>query len=411
MINYFKALSIIFNNMNKHFQIIKIKNNYLSETLYQINSNDIYSDKNIPSFNNSAMDGYAVKQEILTKNIDKNQQITVVEKIKAGDNISTKKFDKNNAVAIMTGAKIPREFDTVIKLEDVKNSDNNYIIPIRHIKKGDNIRFIAEDFKKKDLLIKKCTRLDYNNIITLATCGIIKLNTLTAPNFFLISTGNEISDIKTNFNSECLIYNSSAPYLITLFKSMFFDLIYLGISNDDIYIFLEKLRKMLVVTYINVFITTGAISKGIYDFIPNILKKIGIKIIFHFVNIKPGKPILFAMYKSHVFFFCLPGNIISSIVGFRFFIHPFIKHFFKQDLEKPIKAKLFNDPIKKIKKDTFLKGYCYINNSILKVKILKNQESFKIKPLLNSNCFVFLKKNDIIRKNSLVSIYLYKPSY
>lgn len=403
MITYFYAILVMFNSLNKHLLTIKTTNKKISSSLNHITFTNLYANKNIPTFNNSAMDGYVIKYT----NINQNQ-FTIASELKAGDNVNYKIYNKNCAIEIMTGAKIPKGFNTVIKLEDIQRLTNNIILT-KPVKKYSNIRFTGEDFKKNNILIRKCDRINYNTITTLKTFGIDKINIITHPKIFLISTGNEISDTKDNFNKSFLIHNASAPYLLTLFKTLSIDLTYLGLIKDDIHQFLEKLRNILVQHDTTIFITTGAVSKGKYDFIPKTLKKLGIQILFHSVNIKPGKPLLFAKYKTHIYFFCLPGNIISSIIGFRFFIYPFLIYFLKQEFEKPIKAKLLNGLNFKITKQSFYKGYSYLKSGKLYVKILKNQESFKIQPLLHSNCFVFLKKNDIIKKNMFVHIYFYKP--
>lgn len=403
MIDYFKAIRLMFNSLNKHIKKINYSKTSLIDSINNSSYNKIKANKNIPTFKNSAMDGYIIKYACLKKN---NSEFKVLDEIKAGDNYIKKNNNLNTALEIMTGARVPKNFDSVIKIEDITHIKNNKILINNKIKKNQNIRNIGEDFKKKDIIIKQCEKITANKIISLASFGINKITTLKEPNIYIIATGNELTENDYTYNSNFLIYNTSSPYFFAYLKTHFKNFIYLGITKDNIDNFLTKIIRILTCNYFSILITTGGVSKGKYDFIPQILKKIGINIIFHNVNIKPGKPILFAKYKEHVYIFCLPGNPISSIIGLNFFIQPFIDFFINQNLKKPIKAKVINNYKKKYNRYTFLKSFVFFKNSILYVKILKNQESFKVKNLLKANSFVFLKKNDIIKKNILTDIYL-----
>lgn len=403
MIHYFKAIKLLYTSLNKYLFLIANKNLSLLKTLKMYNYNYIYSHINIPSFNNSAMDGYAIKYT--KQNI---QNIKILKKLKAGENPKYFKYKKNYAIKIMTGAKVPSYFNTVIKIEDT-TVNNNCLILHNTFKKGDNIRLIGEDFKKNNLILNKCSILNMNNIMVLSSFGIKNINIIKPPFLFLLATGSEIIDKSKKYNSKFLVYNSSTPYIKMFLQTLGYKIKYLGLIQDNEIKFINKIKNIITLNYFSIIITTGAVSKGDYDFIPKILKKLGIKTIFHSINIKPGKPILTAKYKKHIYFFSLPGNPISSIIGLRFFIYPFINYFLSQHLEIPVNAKLVNNINITIKKTTFLKAYSFINKTKVYVKILKNQESFKIKPLLISNCFVFLKKNDIIKKNKIMNIYFYNP--
>lgn len=404
MIDFFKAIEIILNNIKKYHKNIKIKKKNINKTENNITKNKIVAKINLPSFKNSAMDGFAINYK---QYINKKKKIfKTIKSFKAGENVA--KQNKKYAIKIMTGAKIPKNFDTVVKIEDVKKHKNLIFIN-KKIKKNENVKNIGEDIKKKDIILYNGNNINLNSISILSSLGIEKINIIKKPYFFLISTGNEITNKKHNFNKNFLIHNSSASYIKNFFKSINTKIKCLGNIKDQEFTFINKIKKITNIKYFSTFITTGAVSKGDHDFIPKTLKKLGIKILFHNVNIKPGKPILFAKYKKHIFFFCLPGNPISTIIGIRFFVYQFINYFITQKIEHPLEAILINKPNIKIKKHTFLKGYAFIKNAKIFVKILKQQESFKIKPLLLSNCFVFLKKNDNFLKNKKIKIIFHKP--
>lgn len=165
----------------------------------------------------------------------------------------------------------------------------------------------------------------------------------------------------------------------------------------------------------SIFLTIGAVSTGILDFIPKSLKLIGAKIFFHKVKIKPGKPILFGKINNYLYIFCLPGNPISSVVGIRFFVYPFLRFILGLSFEEPIKAKVvlsldYNINFT-IKKNLFLKGFYYYKDSIIYVRILNEQESFKVNNMLMSNCFIFLKNYNNSNDKNLLDLFFYYPNF
>ena len=152
-------------------------------------------------------------------------------------------------------------------------------------------------------------------------------------------------------------------------------------------------------------ITSGAVSAGKFDFIPNIVKDFSLSNFFKNVAIRPGKPILFAKIKNKPkAIFGLPGNPISSAACFRFFVYPYLMSLLEIDQEKPVKAFLKNSFYKKKVFTRFVKSkISTTKNGRIEVQILKGQESFRIKPFINSNIWVLLpsgkskfKRGDIV---------------
>ena len=173
-------------------------------------------------------------------------------------------------------------------------------------------------------------------------------------------------------------------------------------DNDD-QKFLKKL-KICIKNKIDLIITIGGVSAGRYDFVPNIIKKYKRKFYFKNSKIRPGKPILFSKINSNTAFFGLPGNPVSTVACFRFFVLPYIFKSTKHLGAKPIKAKLLNNFNKNKNFTRFIKGILKISkNGTSEFKILNGQESYKIKPLSDSNAWgqlkdgkSFFKKGDII---------------
>lgn len=392
MINYFKAISIILNQTQKKINFLEKKKINIFDSIYKINIYNLYSNKNIPYFKSSAMDGYAIN----FNNTYINKKIKIKKKVKTGDLIEYKNINKNDSIEITTGSRIPSIFDSVIKIEDTEKKNN--CVYIKNKKQlGSNIKLIGEDFKIGENFLKKGKIINNNDILILSTLGFNYIDILLNPKIFLINTGNEISNKLTKINTK--IANNSGSYIKMYLKKMNIKVNDLGISKDEFKFFIKKIKNIWFKNKIIIFITTGAISKGGTDFIPKLFNYLGINILFKSVNIKPGKPIMFSKYKFNIFFFSLPGNPISTIIGLRFFFTTFIRSLLGQNLENPIiykkKHYITNN------KTHFFKSHTMFNKNKIKTLILNNQESFKVKPMIVTNSFVLL----ISKKNNFYNIY------
>jgi molybdopterin molybdotransferase len=196
---------------------------------------------------------------------------------------------------------------------------------------------------------------------------------------------------------------------LSFFKRLAIDISYYGVSLDLKNDLKFKISNLIKKDEISLVITTGAVSKGKADIIPSILSELDIDIIFHGVSIKPGKPILFANYLNKHYFFCLPGNPISSIIGLRFFVYPFVRYVMGNVLESPLKAFLEEDYVSKRSVDLFLKSFLFFYKNSFYVRIMEDQQSFKVKSFVEANSFVFLRLCDSSKKGDVLNVYFYEP--
>ena len=379
-----------------------------SESLNRVTATNIYLKENYPLADNSSFDGYAIRS-IDTKNLSKSRKklFKILGSIAAGDkpkNLKTKKFQ---TFEIMTGGLIPKGFDTIIPIEKVvfypDKKKPRYIIIDKKIKKLQHIRFKGSDFKKKDLLIKKGTIIQSNHVLAFKTFGIQNIKVKKKPKILFFSSGNEIID------KEKIPYwkirNSNNFYIQSIKENFLFHFSYGGILRDkDEKLFEKKMRK-LIKSQVDIIITSGAVSAGKFDFIPNVVNKFDLSDYFKGVAIRPGKPILFAKIKGkQKAIFGLPGNPISSAACFRFFVYPYLRKLLGVKNEKPIKAMLKKQFTKKRNFTRFLKSKIHTTkNGKIEVEILKGQESFRIQSFLESNIWTLLnsgkskfKKNEIV---------------
>ena len=376
MINYKEAKKILINSK------IKIKDEFIdsSISINRINVLDIYSTVNYPAGTNAAFDGYAINSKDTNKlNKNNSQNFKILKTISAGDNPKLNKVKKYVTVEVMTGALIPKGFDTIIPIEKIIfNSNNKYISINNKIKKNQHIRYAGSDYKKKDLIVKKGIIIQPSHILAFKTLGIEKIKVKKKPNILFFSTGNEISNNKNIVNWK--VRNSNSHYIKSLSNNFLFNFIDGGILRDkDEKLFKKKLDKSIK-SKIDIIITSGAVSAGKHDFVPFIVKKFNLSHFFKGVSIRPGKPILFAKFKNvEKVIFGLPGNPISSSACFRFFVYPYLLNILGVMNEKPFKAKLKNSYSKSKKIIRFVKAKLIsTTDGKLEIQVLKGQESLNL---------------------------------
>mgnify|MGYP001289775882 FL=1 len=358
-------------------------------------SKNIYSPINYPSGDNAAFDGYAINSNH-TRNIKKNlpQKFKIIGLIAAGNKPFKKKIKKFDTVEIMTGGIIPKGFDTVIPIEQIvffpSKKSKKYILINKKIKKHNHVRFAGSDYKKKEIIIKKNTIIQPNHILALKTLGVKNIIVKKKINILFFSTGNEISNNDNIPNWK--VRNSNSHYIKNLSDNFLFNFKDGGILKDNHEKkFKSKISSMLN-SKIDIIITSGAVSAGKFDFVPNAIQSFNLSDYFKSVAIRPGKPILFAKIKSkQKAIFGLPGNPMSSAACFRFFVYPYLENILGLNAEKPIKAILKNNFSKKKNFTRFAKSKLNTTkNGKIEVEVLQGQESFRIKSFVKSNIWALL---------------------
>ena len=370
--------------------IIKIKDESIVSvsSLNRVTSSNIYSKINYPTSDNAAFDGFAINSSD-TKKISKKlpKEFKIIGSIAAGSKPFKKKIKKFDTVEIMTGGVLPKGFDTIIPIEQIifypNKTKKNSILISKKISKNNHVRFKGSDYKKNELVIKKSTIIHPNHILALKTLGIKNIKVKKKLNILFFSTGNEISN--KDIISDWQVRNSNAYYIRSLNNNFLFNFKDGGILRDaHEKVFEDKIKKMIT-SNTDIIITSGAVSAGKFDFVPSVIKTFKLSNYFKSVAIRPGKPVLFAKIKGkQKIIFGLPGNPMSSAACFRFFVYPYISNILGLNSEKPIKAILKRDFVKKKNFTRFAKSKLNTtNNGKIEVEILKGQESFRIKSFLN----------------------------
>ncbi len=378
-----------------------------------VSAQDVLSEVSVPSFPNSAMDGFAVRRAEVTGASETNPvTLQVTGSAVAGDAPTSA---GGGAWEIMTGAPVPEGYDTVVKIEDVVISKKNTqgrpqaISLTTPLADKANIRQAGEDFVPGTSLLNRGALITPFHVMALAAVGQKTIAVAPKPNITVFSTGKEVIDTIDTPLLPGQIRNSNAPYLMAALGALPVQAQYAGVMHDEPAVFEERLQQVLPKT--NIVISTGAVSAGRHDFIPDSLRKLGASILFHKVAIRPGKPILYARFPAGTHYFGLPGNPVSASVGLRFFVVPLLRHLQGMAAEVPIAARLVASSSKKAGFRFFRKARVTASTEgQLQVDSLAGQESFKIHPLLRANCWaVFREDKNSVDAGSLVDVYPLTP--
>jgi len=384
MTDFEEALKIILNNT----KTLDSERIFLDQALNRVLFKDIYAKENIPSFDNSAMDGFALLNEDL---LPLKNALPVKLKIAGEVSAGAKPIPikKGEAVKIYTGAPIPQGADTVIELELTKvNADEVEILAYKE--KGSNIRKIGEDIKKGDLLLESGKVLRGYELGILASHNIVTLDVFRMPRVGIFVTGDEVLDVGEEKTSDAQIRSSNHISIMGLLESMGVKPTFLGIIKDD----KESIKNALNhIEEFDILISTGGVSVSDKDFTKEAVKELGFDVKFHKVAIKPGKPMMFAT-KGDKLFFGLPGNPVSCVINFDIFVRPSIKKMMGyKDIIKPFTRAKLIAPIKRKSSDRleFLRGILNLEQELL-VEALPKQGSHMLTEFRNANCYILVPK-------------------
>ena len=390
MINYQKATKII-NKVSLNLPNEKIS---ISGSLNRVCAKNVLSPSINPLSNNTAFDGFAVlTKETRGLSKKKVKKFKILKTIGAGDDPKISNYQKNSSVEIMTGGIIPKPFDSIIPVEKIKyfpsKQKPTHIVVDFEVKKFSFIRFAGEDYNLNDVVIKMGELVRPKHIMALTTLGIKNLYVKKKPKIIFFGTGDEIVDYKKKNISSWEVRNSNNHYFTASAKSLHYDIIDGGVIKDKEQKKLKEKLKKTLKSDIDIFVTTGAISVGKFDFIPELINKLGFKTYFKGVSIKPGRPImLYKFEKKKKLFFGLPGNPISCAAGFRFFIYPLIRNSLGMVKEKKFKAKLINKYFKRKDFTHFARCLINVNNKgLTELKVLQEQQSHRVKSFVKANCW------------------------
>lgn len=354
----------------------------------RILAEDIYSDIFLPPFDNSAMDGIAIKFNPEIK------EWKVIGEIPAGQ-FNEFKMDENSAVTIMTGGKLPSGCDTVIPVEDIEGNDEQVSLRdgVRFLK-GINIRRQGEDLAKGKVALEKKAKLKAHHIAVAASCGKSKVKVYKRLRIGVLATGDELVDI-SEMPGEDKIRSSNLYSLLSAVREMNMEPVNLGTSGDVKELIYEKMKSGLE-SNLDILVTTGGVSVGKFDYVKEVHEQLGVDVKFWRVKIKPGKPLLFGTYRrgdKTTLVFGLPGNPVSCLVNFTVFVQQNTNFLFCLNKPEKILAVLEDDLKKKDEKRHFMRGfYSYDEQGVYHVKKVGSQSSGNLAEMGRANCLMIVEE-------------------
>jgi molybdopterin molybdotransferase len=280
----------------------------LREARGRVLADDIIAARSLPIFDNSAMDGYAVRAAELPS------RFPVAGMVAAGQ-VMTQTPPPGVAIRIMTGAPMPPGLDVVVIQEDAKLEGSEVELPAAPA--WDNVRRCGEDIAAGDLAVGAGVRLGAGELALLAALGLVEVSVRRTPRVALITTGDELVDLATQ-PLPGQIVDSSSHMLGALVTAVGGAASYFGISKDDPIAMAAMIASAMDH---DIVITTGGVSVGDRDHVRGALKAAGVELELWKVAMKPGKPFSFGM-NGRVPVFGLPGNPVSTFVAFELFVRP-----------------------------------------------------------------------------------------
>ncbi len=397
MINAEEAHKIIFDSV-KPLGTISVA---LERSLHRVLAENIIANENIPPFDNSAMDGFAIRSEDVQK---VPTTLNLMGEISAGT-VFPASLKINEAVSIMTGGKIPQGCDAVIQHEWTEQPNKQYVNILRNVAIGHNIRRAGADIATDAIVFEKGQHLRPQEIGVLASLGKRFVEVYRPPRVAVLTTGDEVIDIDKPL-SDGKIRNSNAYTLVALLRDIGCEVDNLGIARDDKTELKQKISDGLNA---DVLITSGGVSVGKYDFVMDVLKELGAEIKFWKVNIKPGMPLMFALCNGKPVF-GLPGNPVSTTVTFLKFVKPALLNMSghqKADSGYTIHARLEHEIKKTDGKRHFVRGILESRNGSLSVRSTGSQVSNMLTSLSKANCLIIIpEEKEIIRSGEDVEVDL-----
>lgn len=397
MIKYDTALKNVLENAH----LLATEKVRIEDSVGRILKEDVYSKVEMPPFDKSAVDGYAVRSTDVRKAPTLLKRVGLIQ---AGENLK-KRLKKGECAKIMTGAPLPKGADSVIMVEDTHARDN-HVSALKAVKRWENVCFRAEDIRRGRRVLEKETGILPSHIAVLAAVGKEFVNVTAKPGVAILNTGGEIVPVGRALGGN-KIYNSNGPMLQTLLKSDGMEPSFLGIAKDDTNELTRMIKQGLKA---NALLISGGVSMGDYDLVPQVLKNLGVRKIFHKVNIKPGKPLFFGKVRKTVIF-GIPGNPVSNFLAYFLFIRPALRKMMGHGEADP----LFKEGIvdeeygSKVGRRHFVLVTIYRKNGCYHLRPVLSHGSADILALSAADGFMGLNENaGVIKKGSKAQFITWK---
>jgi molybdopterin molybdotransferase len=365
----------------------------IDQSMGKILSRDIFAVLNLPPFNNSSMDGFAVRAKDIRGASEENPiELAIIEDIAAGS-APKHHIHPGNASRIMTGAPLPPGADAVVPVEFTNFSDRYYqkelpshIYVHKSVSSGDYVRPEGQDIQVGEKIFSKGHPLRPQDLGFLAAQGFGKIDTVDQPVIALLSSGDELTQ-----PGEVLhpgkIYDSNTITIKTLLESFGAQVIDLGVAKDNLQDIKTKLQNIQTMK-IDLLVSTAGVSVGVYDFIRDVILEDG-NLTFWKVNIRPGKPLTFGEYQK-IPFIGLPGNPVSAYVSALVFIKPIINKLLGIQENFVLNSAILEEELTSDGRESYLRSEITFDQGNYHARLASHQGSGNIFSLVCANALLII---------------------
>ncbi len=358
----------------------------LLDSLGRVLGEDILAPRSNPPWDNSAMDGFAVRWADIKQDyaITRIPELNIVEDVAAGA-VATKAVGPGEAIRIMTGAPMPAGADTVVRVEYTEPAGTKVRIMKAEAGQGSNIRPKGEDVTEGECIIPKGTQLRSGEIGMLAILAKSFVLVSQRPRVAILSTGDELADLDESFDEHKIVNSNSYGIAAAVQESGGIPVL-LGIAKDTPDSLKDKIRQGLTC---DILVLSGGVSMGDYDFTKPVFAELGADMNFWKLAIRPGQPVAFGKIQGKLAF-GLPGNPVSSMVTFDQLVRPaMLKMGGHRKWERPVVKALFQETFSKhTDRRHFLRGILQQENGVLTVRTTGGQGSGILTSMVKANGFI-----------------------
>jgi len=362
----------------------------VADALGRILTQPVSSSVALPSFDHAAMDGYALHAP---EPLEPGSEHLVHGSQAAGDEA---RAAHGGAWEIMTGARLPAGLDSVVAvertelLETLPDGTPRRIRLRDEVREGQNVRYAGTDMALGARVLAVGERIEAPQIMLLAALGVARVEVVRRPRVAIICTGKELQTDPLQPLGDGQIYSSNGPYLVAALRRAGADVLSCETVDDTAVTYGHALQRA-VAAGADLVISTGAVSMGRYDFVPDALRQFNAQLLFHKVAMRPGKPLLAARLPEGPMILALPGTPMAVAAGSRFVVAPVLRALAGQGCEPVMHAALATAQSPKPGLRHFLHATLQLDGTgRLQAHVNRQQQPFRIQPFAESDAWVVL---------------------
>jgi molybdopterin molybdotransferase len=399
----FQKLASTENALQTWLKILQIKQHKVTVSLHKalnrVLAEDIIAKEDLPRFDRSAVDGYALKSEDTT---GASQFKPALFQLTESDVVSSRQ-----ARQVWTGNAIPKGANAVVMLENTQMQNGKLEVWVQ-LASGGNVSKKGEDIKKGEVAVKAGTRLKPYHLGLLAALGNIEVKVAEKPKIAILATGNELAEVGSKL-AENQIFESNKIMLSAMCRELDAEPLDLGIVKDDMEEIIEKLKNALLTA--DAVITTGGTSVGGLDLVPDAVNKMGKPgVIIHGIAMRPAMPTALAVLEGKPVMI-LSGNPVAAIIGFEVFARPLICRMLgmpKEELRPTVKAVMTRKVATALGRKNFVRVRVLQKDGEFNAEPVSARGSGAISTMTRANGFVIVPENrEGIAEGELVTVHLF----